>query len=207
QQIKAIQKNKMPSTAPSPFPDNQIRRPLSGRKPLQPKNTLATPVPSNSNKPEKWIEISVTQNSNKENLHPDFSIPKKATNPISCIQDEPFDSSLAEELSAIREKLERLKGDKEKTEKMLKERNLMLDLQMKELLNRGEMQKQLELEVDRLFRLNELRLSCTQKISPIRTLREKIEEKKIKGDHLKELNYDEEDEIMTDSSSDKDSNA
>ncbi|XP_055831188.1 uncharacterized protein LOC129900279 [Solanum dulcamara] len=197
----------MPSTAPSPFPDNQIHRPIFGRKPLQPKNTPATPLTTNPNKPEKLIEIAVTQNSNKENVHPDFSTPKKATNPIICIQEEQFDSSLAEELSAIREKLERLKSDKEKTEKMLKERDLMLDLQMKELLNRGELQKQLELEVDRLFRLNELRLSCTQKISPIRTLREKIEEKKIKGDHLKELNYDEEDEIMTDSSSDKDLNA
>ncbi|CAN4098638.1 unnamed protein product [Withania somnifera] len=192
----------MPSAAPSPLPDNQIRR-----KPLQPKNTPATPLTSNPKQPEKRIEISVTQNSNKENLHPDFSTPKKATNPISCIQAEPFDSSLAEELSAIREKLERLKSDKEKTEKMLKERDLLLDLQMKEILNRGEIQKQLELEVDRLFRLKELQLSCMQKISPIRTLREKVEEKKIKGDHLKELNYDEEDEIMTDSSSDKDPSA
>lgn len=150
----------MASTAPSPFPDNQIRRPIFGRKPLQPKNTPAIPLTTNPNKPEKWTEISVSQNSNKENLHPDFPAPKKATNPISCIKDEPFDSSLAEELSAIREKLERLKKDKEKTEKILKERDLMLDLQMKELLNRGEMQKQLEIEVDRLFRLNELRLSC-----------------------------------------------
>ncbi|MCD7473519.1 hypothetical protein HAX54_015427 [Datura stramonium] len=197
----------MSSAAPSSFPDNQIRRPKIGRKPLQPKNTPDTPVTTNPNKPEKWIEISVTQNSNKENLHPDFSTPKKAINPISCIQAESFDSSLAEELSAIREKIERMKSDGEKTEKMLKERDLILDLQMKELLNRGEQQKQLELEVDRLFRLKELKLSCMQKISPIRTLREKIEEKKIKGDHLKELNYDEEDEIMTDSSSDKDPSA
>ncbi|KAJ8559415.1 hypothetical protein K7X08_003473 [Anisodus acutangulus] len=184
----------------TPFPNNQIR------KPLQPKNTPSTPLTTNPI-PEKWNGISLIQNSNKENVHPDFPTPKKATNPINIIQAEPFDSSLAEELSAIREKLERLRSDKEKTEKMLKERDLMLDLQIKEMLNRGEEQKQLELEVDRLFRLKELRLSCTLKISPIRTLREKEEEKKIKGDHLKELNYDEEDEIMTDSSSDKEPSA
>ncbi|KAJ8527151.1 hypothetical protein K7X08_029628 [Anisodus acutangulus] len=196
----------MTSAAPSPFPDNQIHLPKIGRKPLQPKNTPATPLITNTI-PEKWNGISLIQSSNKENVHPDFSTPKKATNPISIIQAEPFDSSLAEELSAIREKLERLRSDKEKTEKMLKERDLMLDLQMKEMLNRGVEQKELELEVDRLFRLKELRLSCTLKISPIRTLREKEEEKKIKGDHLKELNYDEEDEIMTDSSSDKEPSA
>ncbi|XP_016576840.2 uncharacterized protein LOC107874590 isoform X1 [Capsicum annuum] len=203
----------MAPPAPPPFPENnQIPRPSPklGRKPLQPKNTPSIPPKQQ----EKQIEISVAQNSNKENLHlhlqlhPDVSTPKKATNPVSCIQvEQPFDSSLAEELSAIREKLERLKSDKEKTEKMLKERDLFLDLRRKELLNRGELQKELELEVDRLFRLNELRLACAQKISPIRTLREKVEERKIKGDHLKELNYDEEEEIMTDSSSDKNPNA
>ncbi|XP_060197495.1 high mobility group B protein 6 [Lycium barbarum] len=194
----------MASTAPSPFPNNQIHPPKIGRKPLQPKNIPSIPLTTNPKQPQKCI-----QNSNKENLdfYSDFSTTKKATNPISIIQAEPFDSSLAEELSAIREKLERLRIDREKTEKMLKERDLMLDLQMKEMLNRGEEQKELELEVDRLFRLKELRLSCTLRISPIRTLREKEEEKKIKGDHLKELNYDEEDEIMTDSSSDKDPSA
>ncbi|XP_009590005.1 uncharacterized protein LOC107786111 isoform X1 [Nicotiana tabacum] len=195
----------MASTAPpSPFPDNQIHRPKSGRKPLQPKNTNTPAIPNNHPKPKtlQLIGISLTQNSNKENLHP------KRENAVLCIQAEvPFDSSLAEELSAIREKLERLRIDREKTEKMLKERNLMLDLQMKELFNRGELQKELELEVDRLFRLKELRLSCMQKISPIRTLREKEEEKKMNGYQPKELNYDEEDDIRTESSSENDPSA
>ncbi|XP_019241997.1 PREDICTED: high mobility group B protein 6 isoform X2 [Nicotiana attenuata] len=194
----------MASTAPpSPFPDNQIHRPKSGRKPLQPKNTNTPATPNNHPKPKtlQSIGISLTQNSNKENLHP------KGEKLLPCIQAEvPFDSSLAEELSAIREKLERLRIDREKTEKMLKERDLLLDLQMKELFNRGELQKELELEVDRLFRLKELRLSC-MKISPIRTLREKEEEKKMNGYQPKELNYDEEDDIRTESSSENDPSA
>lgn len=67
-----------------------------------------------------------------------------------------MDSSLAEELSAIKKKLERLRSDKERTEKMLEERAMVLDLQKKELEQRGEVQKRLEIEVDRLYRLKEL---------------------------------------------------
>jgi uncharacterized protein YdgA (DUF945 family) len=67
-----------------------------------------------------------------------------------------LDSSLAEELSAIKKKLERLRSDKERTEKMLEERAMVLDLQKKELEQRGEAQKRLEIEVDRLYRLKEL---------------------------------------------------
>lgn len=71
-----------------------------------------------------------------------------------------FDSSLAQELSAIREKLERLRIDRENTDEVLRQRGVMLDSHMKEILNRWEDQKQLEMEVDRLYRLKEIRLSC-----------------------------------------------
>lgn len=72
-----------------------------------------------------------------------------------------IDVSLAEELSAIRLKLERMRLDKEETEKMLRERDLAMEAGMKELVERGEIQKMLEIEVDRLFRLKELKSSCT----------------------------------------------
>ncbi|XP_059642276.1 high mobility group B protein 6 [Cornus florida] len=153
----------------SPLAGNQIQRPKSGRKPLQPKNFPANPI-GNHVKPKpkpEWIEISLISDSNKEN-HP----PTKISS---------FDTSLAEELSAIREKLERLRFDKEKTEKMLKERDLMLEMNMKELEKRGEMQQQLEIEVDRLFRLKELKTSC-MRTSSIRSLREKDHERKIRDD-------------------------
>ncbi|VVB12791.1 unnamed protein product [Arabis nemorensis] len=67
-----------------------------------------------------------------------------------------IDASLAEELGAFKKKLERLREDRERTEKVLKERDGAMDLQMTSLLQRGESQKCLEIQVDRLFRLKEL---------------------------------------------------
>lgn len=55
--------------------------------------------------------------------------------------------SLADDLNAIREKLERLRLDKEKSEKMLRERELMMEMKMKEIDQRSEIQKVLEIEV------------------------------------------------------------
>lgn len=67
-----------------------------------------------------------------------------------------MDSSLAEELSAIRKKLERQREDRERTERMLKERDLALETKMRELELRGEVQRRLEIELDRLYRLKQL---------------------------------------------------
>ncbi|KAK8573117.1 hypothetical protein V6N13_099932 [Hibiscus sabdariffa] len=81
-------------------------------------------------------------------------------------------ASLAEELSGLRKKMERLRLDKEKTEKMLNGREGVLLLQMKEMEERGQIQRQLEIQVDRLFRLKELKSYC-MRISPLKSLREK----------------------------------
>ncbi|GMJ01618.1 hypothetical protein HRI_003831000 [Hibiscus trionum] len=83
-----------------------------------------------------------------------------------------YSTSLAEELSGFRKKMERLRLDKEKTEKMLIEREELLVLQMKEMEERGQVQRQLEIQVDRLFRLKELKSHC-MRISPLKSLREK----------------------------------
>lgn len=135
----------------SPLTGDERLRPKSCRKPLQPKNSPVNPLTQlQTLKPkQEWIEFSVVKDSNKEN-HPIFTTtPTKST-------IEPLDSSLAEELSVIKKKLERLRLDRERTEKMLKEREMVMDLQMKELEQRGEVQKRLEIEVDRLYRLKEL---------------------------------------------------
>ncbi|KAA8517633.1 hypothetical protein F0562_015107 [Nyssa sinensis] len=161
--------------AQCPLAGNQIQRPKSGRKPLQPKNSLPNPVSNHVLKPKQkpeWID-----DSNKEN-HPVYSTPTKII--------ESLDSSLAEELSAIREKLERLRLDKEKTEKMLQERDLVLEMNLKDVQKRGEAQKELEIEVDRLYRLKELRSSC-MRISRIRSMREKEQERKIKKDKSQDI--------------------
>uniref|UniRef100_A0A5B7BNP4 High mobility group B protein 6 n=1 Tax=Davidia involucrata TaxID=16924 RepID=A0A5B7BNP4_DAVIN len=173
--------------AQRPLAGNQIQRPNSGRKPLQPKNSLPNPITNGVLKPKQtpeWIKISLIDDSNKEN-HPVYATP---------IKIESFDPSLAEELSAIREKLERLRLDKEKTEKMLQERDLVLEMNMKELEKRGEAQKQLEIEVDRLYRLKELRSSC-MRISSIRSLREKEHEIKIKKDQSQDIKIKDRDEL------------
>lgn len=65
----------------------------------------------------------------------------------------------------MRKKLERLRLDREKTEKMLRERDLVLESQMKEIERRGEVQKTLEIEVDKLYRLKQLHISCMVRIS------------------------------------------
>lgn len=79
-----------------------------------------------------------------------------------------MDASLAEELNAVKQKLERLKLERDKTEKMLQERHRILEVQMTELHHRGEFQKELEIE----------------RMSPIRSLREKEMEKKNKDTQL-----------------------
>ncbi|KAI3525777.1 hypothetical protein L1887_04859 [Cichorium endivia] len=185
----------MISTDQSPVAGNHLVRSKTGRQPLRQIRSLSNvhpPLFGNSyqkpNLKPRWIEISV--DSNKEN--PNQNEKRKITstleqNPSSIcaitaapVQIEDFEVSLAEELSAMREKMERLRSDKEKTEKMLRDRELMMEMKMKELDQRGEIQKVLEIEVDRLYRLNELRSLCNR-ILPIKSLREK-EQEKIKPD-------------------------
>ncbi|WCJ27856.1 hypothetical protein M5689_009579 [Euphorbia peplus] len=162
----------------SPLTGDHKLRQKSGRTPLQPKNS---PVLTEIQilKPKQ----SIVPESNKEN-HPVY-----VTITPSNFIIEPLDASLEEELSAIRKKLERLKAEKEKTEKMLSERNRMLDLKMKEMEERGEIQKRFEIEVDRLFRLKELQSasSSSMRISPLRSLREKEHEKKISEANRQEM--------------------
>ncbi|KAI5326108.1 hypothetical protein L3X38_035182 [Prunus dulcis] len=153
----------------SPVTGDQLLRPKSGRKPLQPRNTPATLVNSNLTKlkpVQKWI--GVDDDLNKEN-RPIYATPTKMI--------EPIDASLAEELSAIRKKMERLRLDRERTEKMLEERDLVMEMQMKELESRGQIQKMLEIELDRIYRLNQLHTRSIR-VSPIRSLREKEQQKK-----------------------------
>ncbi|CAI9768422.1 unnamed protein product [Fraxinus pennsylvanica] len=162
--------------AQSPLSGHQSTPPpKSGRKPLQPKNALNTPItPSEKPKPKQdpeWIKISLDDNSNKENIAPsNYATHIKA----ECFPVESFDASLAEELSAIREKVERLRIDKQKTEKKLRERDLILDMKMEEIVQRGEVQRELEIE----------------RISPLLSLREKEGESNTNENQTKEKRRD-----------------
>lgn len=126
-----------------PVAADQKLRAKSGRKPLQPKNFQANPT----------VDFVKAKPKTECVGHGEL---KKEKNKVLAVKNGSFDASLAEELSAMRKRLERLRMDREKTEKMLKERDAILDFQMKEVENRGEIQKKLEIEVDRLYRLNQL---------------------------------------------------
>ncbi|KAF8041742.1 hypothetical protein BT93_A0370 [Corymbia citriodora subsp. variegata] len=153
-------------------------------KPGQPRNSPAA-LPSGDllklkPKPERiGVEISpVLLASDKENRpYPPPSSPSPsrfatAAPPPPPAKVEQLDASLAEELEAVRKKLERLRADRERTEAMLKERDGLLAMKMREVEERGEIQKLFEIEVDRLYRLKQLKLSL-ERVSPIRSLRER----------------------------------
>lgn len=136
-------------------------RPRSGRTPLKPINSPVTPITATKLKPKTKPEqecIDKNQNQNQIPAAADLNKEETENKPVTNMKS--LDTSLAEELSAIRKKLERLRLEKERTEKMLDEREVILDMQMKGLQNRGEIQKMLEIEVDRLYRLNQLKSYC-----------------------------------------------
>ncbi|KAE8673912.1 putative Transcript elongation factor IIS [Hibiscus syriacus] len=181
----------------------------SARKPLQPRNTGVSNVncvvvPEEGSKTKQMNskpkqEPSPDDVSSKENLDHHHSKTLYSTPPPTKNQKMEaldLDYSLAEELSAMRMRMERLRSDKEKTEKMLRERNAALDSQMKDLEERGRFQKQLEMEVDRLFRLKELKSYCTR-ISPIKSLRER-QQGSMKKKEVQLLGVDWEEESMDD---------
>lgn len=139
------------------------------RPPLQPKTyspTNAKPLNRQCPYPnivpsEIVIWVDEANESDKENAPPVYSTPTPpAVKKVEPWPMEALDVSLADELSAIRQRLQRVKIDGEKTEKLLEERGRVLDLQMTDILNRGEVQKQLEMELDRLYRLKEIKLAC-----------------------------------------------
>ncbi|KMT06510.1 hypothetical protein BVRB_7g156840 isoform B [Beta vulgaris subsp. vulgaris] len=177
-----------------PTASPHLRHPKpGGRKPLQPKNNFfithknhnnppkSTPSKINHQpKPHISSPNSPINDSNKENWDP--------TPNIKLL--EAMDASLAQELTAVKHKLERLKLEREKTDKMLQDRARFLQVQLIELHHRGEFQKELEIEVDRLYRLKQLKLASTR-MSPIRSLREKELEKKNKDESQYELNISE----------------
>ncbi|KDO35789.1 hypothetical protein CISIN_1g047149mg, partial [Citrus sinensis] len=100
-------------------------RPRSGRTPLKPINSPVTPItatklkPKPKPKPEQEC-IDKNQNQNQIPAAADLNKEESENKPVTNIDS--LDTSLAEELSAIRKKLERLRLEKERTEKMLDER-------------------------------------------------------------------------------------
>ncbi|GAB2257599.1 hypothetical protein Droror1_Dr00013759 [Drosera rotundifolia] len=157
---------------------HQIHRPKIARKPLRTLsiNELHTPNPKSI--PKQIVTTSTISSFNEENELAAYKTPPPPPPAPTSALEYSLNSSLAEELSAVREKLERLRIDKERTDVMLRERHLVLDSNLKEVLRRGEVQKDLEIELDRLYRLKQLlHLTCLR-MSPIRSLRAREMDKK-----------------------------
>ncbi|KAL4310017.1 hypothetical protein GQ457_01G035910 [Hibiscus cannabinus] len=135
--------------------------------PLGISNTATDSVPVSNPKQHCWVLHSKSKEVNLK-----LKLKLKHQAPTATEKMETATASLAEELSGLRKKMERLRLDKEKTEKMLDGMDGVLLLQMKEMEERGQIQRQLEIQVDRLFRLKELKSYC-MRISPLKSLREK----------------------------------
>ncbi|XP_039129466.1 uncharacterized protein LOC120265590 isoform X2 [Dioscorea cayenensis subsp. rotundata] len=133
------------------------------RRPLQPLSSPANHLPT-----EKMSSIQISKqidgDAGKEN-HPAFS--------------GRLDASLAEELGVARRRRDRIRLERERTERMLGERDLVLENGMRDLVMRGEEQRRLELELLRLIGISDLGL-LSGSSSPIRSLREREEERRNK---------------------------
>ncbi|XP_068668550.1 uncharacterized protein [Aristolochia californica] len=144
----------------------------SRRRPLQPRNVPATPLPIKKITKPIHFQIANIVDSNKENR------------PVAEDAIAPFDGSLAEELFAIRRKLERLRLEKEKTERVLKERDLVLEKEMRDWEKRGNEQKKVEMAIKTVLKLKELRSSWTGE--HLKSLRESERERRMKNSQSQE---------------------
>ncbi|CAA6661884.1 unnamed protein product [Spirodela intermedia] len=69
---------------------------------------------------------------------------------------DPADTSLGKELVAVRRRRERIRSERERTEKLLIERSRMLDTAMRKAEDRWEAQLKMEAELRQVIRLREL---------------------------------------------------
>ncbi|KAJ4779160.1 myelin transcription factor [Rhynchospora pubera] len=153
------------------------------RRPLQPKNLNTLPSleappkkPKKINQNTTTIQPLIQDNTRKETCPIEPSICKEVAKEETG-DDELREASLAEELEIVRKRRERLRQEKEKTEMLLKERDLVLEKAMKEMERRAEEQNSIELEIYKVILLKDLRNS-SMRVYPVQSLRMKEEEKK-----------------------------
>lgn len=117
----------------------------SHRRPLQPKNSPSEPHQS-SGGGVKRVQIS-----------PADSIGGKENRPQELPAGiDPEDTSLGKELVAVRRRRERIRSERERTEKLLTERSRILDTAIREAEDRWEAQLKMEAELRQVIRLREL---------------------------------------------------
>ncbi|KAF3330406.1 hypothetical protein FCM35_KLT03760 [Carex littledalei] len=153
------------------------------RRPLQPKNlnsipSLETPLKKPKHLTQKTTtnQPLIQDNASKES-HPIKPSVCKETVKKEKRGNELREASLAEELEIVRKRREKLRLEREKTEELLTERDLVLERAMKEMERRAEEQNSIELEIYKFILLKDLRTS-SMRVYPVQSLRMKEEEKK-----------------------------
>ncbi|URE10248.1 hypothetical protein MUK42_23319 [Musa troglodytarum] len=139
--------------------------PTPRRKPLQPRNFDLATTAGLHPKPKPIalrIPPSIRGSPGKENC----SILPPEPEP----EARPREASLAEELAAVRQSRERLRADREKTEEVLRDRDAVMQRWAVELEKRAEEQRNLELELRLLIKLQDL-ISCSMIPSSVLSLR------------------------------------
>ncbi|CAA7398254.1 unnamed protein product [Spirodela intermedia] len=122
----------------------------SHRRPLQPKNTPSEPHRSSGG-------VKRGQSPRTIQSSPEDAIGGKENRPQELSAGiDPADTSLGKELVAVRRRRERIRSERERTEKLLIERSRMLDTAMRKAEDRWEAQLKMEAELRQVIRLREL---------------------------------------------------
>ncbi|CAL9189843.1 unnamed protein product [Musa hybrid cultivar] len=141
--------------------------PTPRRKPLQPRNFNLSTTAGLQPKPKPIalrIPPPIRGSPGKENC------PILPPEPEPEPEARPREASLAEELAAVRQMRDRLRADREKTEEVLRERDAVMQRWAVELEKRAEEQRNLELELRLLIKLQDL-ISCSMIPSSVQSLR------------------------------------
>ncbi|XP_020600170.1 high mobility group B protein 6-like [Phalaenopsis equestris] len=150
------------------------------RKPLQPRNTPANPVIELPSKPTSSNEIpsfklKTAVLGSKENTEITTALPLPAMASGDFLP--PADAlSLAEELGAARRLKERLRLEREKTETILRDKDLVLEKEAREAERRELEHIELEVKLQSLLHLFELR--SLLRFDTISSLRQQEEDKR-----------------------------
>ncbi|WOL01876.1 high mobility group B protein 6 [Canna indica] len=94
------------------------------------------------------------------------------------------EASLAEELAVIKRRRERLRAERERTEKSLRERDAVMRRWAVELEKWADEQRNLELEFTLWIKLQDLKCSSSMMWSPVQSLREKEQQRRSMEVHL-----------------------
>ncbi|XP_031486314.1 uncharacterized protein LOC116254846 [Nymphaea colorata] len=125
----------------------------------------------NRHKNDRWITIPLF--GDKE----DVKVASKVeAEKVEIVVNNDMDASLGEELSVIRQRNDRLRAEKAKTEEVLTARDQAIKKMEEELEAWGKAQEKLEMDLLQLIRLKELK-DCIN-LQPVESLRERQQSKR-----------------------------